>query len=78
MDGYELMMKIQQRLQEDPNFASKFAEIGIKLNKIPGLEQEVMRISQIEDDKKRQKAMDKLPSTAKKIINEFFNLINGC
>lgn len=76
MDGYELIMKIQERMQ-DPYFAERFNSLGQKLNNIPGLEQEVMRIVQISDDKKRQKAIDKLPSPAKKVIKEFFELING-
>lgn len=76
MDGYELIMKIQERMQ-DPYFAERFNRLGQKLNSIPGLEQEVMRIAQISDDKKRQKAIDKLPSSAKKVIKEFFELING-
>lgn len=54
MDGYELIMRIQQKIQEDPNFAAKFNELGQKLNSIPGLEQEVMRIVQISDEKKEK------------------------
>lgn len=57
MDGYELIMRIQQKIQEDPNFAAKFNELGQKLNSIPGLEQEVMRIVQISDEKKRKKLL---------------------
>lgn len=76
MDGYELIMRIQQRMENDPDFMDKFNRIGQKLSNIPGLEQEVMRITQIEDERKRQKAIDKLPSAAKKIIKEFFELIN--
>ncbi|MFR5264681.1 hypothetical protein [Clostridium sp.] len=76
MDGYELIMRIQQKMQEDPNFAAKFNELGQKLNSIPGLEQEVMKIAQISDEKKRKKAIDKLPSSARRAINEFMRLIN--
>ncbi len=63
-------------MQEDPNFVAKFNELGQKLNSIPGLEQEVMKIAQISDEKKRKKAIDKLPSSARRAINEFMRLIN--
>ena len=76
MDGYELIMRIQQKIQEDPNFAARFNELGQKLNSKPGLEQEVMRIIQISDEKKRKKAIDKLTSSAKRAVSDFMKLIN--
>ena len=76
MNAYELLMKIQQRMK-DPNFAQRFNKIVNDLNTIPGLQQEVMRISQIEDERSRQKAIDKLPDKAKQSVKEFLTLLNG-
>ena len=76
MNGYELIMKIQQRMQ-DPVFAKRFNEIVEDLNKIPGLQQEVMRIAQIQDEKKRKKAIDRLPEKSKKSVNEILKLLNS-
>lgn len=76
MNGYELVMKIQQKMQ-DPSFAAKFNSMVTELNNIPGLQQEVMRIAQIQDEKKRQKAIDKLPDRSKKSVKEILNLINN-
>lgn len=75
MNGYELIMRIQQKMQ-DPVFAAKFNQLVKKLNSIPGLQQEVMRIVKIEDTKKRQKAMDKLPSGVKSSVEEMMKLLS--
>ena len=77
MNPYELIMMIQQRLNQDPNFAANFNRLTNQLNNIPGLQQEVMRILQINDQRKRQKAIDKLPSNVKHIVKELFNLLNS-
>lgn len=76
MNGYELLMKIQERMK-DPNFAQKFNRIVGDLNNIPGLQQEVMRISQIDDERSRQKAIDRLPDKAKQSVKDFLSLLNG-
>lgn len=76
MDGYQLIMRMQQKLQ-DPVFMQEFTKITNELNGIPGLQQEVLRIAQIEDDKKRQKAIDKLPSKVKDAVKRMVNLINS-
>lgn len=76
MDGYELIMTIQRKMQ-NPEFAKKFNNLTAEFNSVPGLQQEVMRIVQIKDEHSRQKAMDKLPSKAKKLVKEMFTLING-
>ena len=74
MNGsYELIMKIQQRMQ-DPAFAARFNSLVQELNSIPGLQQEVMRIAKIEDSKKRQKAIDKLPSKVKYTVQDMMTL----
>lgn len=75
MNGYELIMKIQERMK-DPNFAQRFNKIVSDLNNIPGLQQEVMRISQIDDERARQKAVDKLPDRVKQSVKEFLTLLN--
>lgn len=76
MNPYELIMSIQNRLQSDPVFAQQFNTIVGELNSIPGLQQEVMKIIQITDEKKRKKAMDKLPSRAKNLVQQLFALLN--
>lgn len=76
MNGYELIMTIQNRMK-DPVFAQQFNALVNELNNIPGLQQEVMRIAQITDEKKRKKAMDKLPVRAKNIVQQIFTLLNS-
>ena len=39
MNPYELIVKVQQRMQQDPAFAQKFAQLTQDLNNIPGLQQ---------------------------------------
>lgn len=75
MNGYNLIMKIQAKMQ-DPNFAMRFNKIVAEFNNIPGVQQEVMRIAQIEDDKKRDKAISKLPERARKLVRELYSLLN--
>ena len=76
LNPYELIMLIKKRMQ-DPVFAQKFNALINELNSIPGLQQEVMRIVQINDDKKRQRAIERLPSKVKKTVNEMFQLLNS-
>ncbi|MEG1287406.1 MAG: hypothetical protein RSD13_05075 [Clostridium sp.] len=76
MNGYELIMTIQQKMQ-DPEFANRFNKLTAEFNKIPGMQQEVMKIVQIQDEHSRQRAMDKLPSKVKKLVKEMMSLING-
>lgn len=75
MNGYELIMKIKSNMK-DPVFAEKFNRLVADLNTIPGLQQEVMKIAQINDDKKRNKAIDRLPSKARNIVQEVFKMVN--
>lgn len=77
MNPYELIMMIQQRMNQDPNFAARFNRLTNELNNIPGLQQEVLKILQINDPKKRQKAIDRLPSKVKKTVKEMFDLLNS-
>lgn len=76
MNPYELIVKVQQRMQQDPAFAQKFAQLTQDLNNIPGLQQEVMRIMQL-DEKKIKKALDKLPDNVKRTVKEMFDLLNN-
>lgn len=76
MTPYELIMLIQRRMK-DPVFAQRFNALVNELNTVPGLQQEVIRIAQINDDKKRQKAIDRLPSKVKKTVSEMFHLLNS-
>jgi uncharacterized protein YlxP (DUF503 family) len=77
MNGYEIIMKIQSKMKNDPVFAQRFNALVAELNNIPGLQQEVMSIVKISDDKKRKKAIDKLPSKARGIVQEIFTLLNN-
>ncbi|MFR5946303.1 MAG: hypothetical protein ACLUF8_02745 [Clostridium sp.] len=76
LNPYELIMLIKKRMQ-DPVFAQKFNGLVNELNSIPGLQQEVIKIAQINDDKKRQRAIDRLPSKVKRTVNEMFKLLNS-
>lgn len=76
MNPYELITRIQKKMQ-DPTFAQRFNQLAQDLNSIPGLQQEVMRIAQIDNEKKRQKALDRLPDRVKKSVKEMLQLINN-
>ena len=55
MNPYELIMRVNRKMNEDPVFAEKFNRLLGELNRTPGLQQEIMRIAQIQDERKRQK-----------------------
>lgn len=76
MNGYELIMTIQRKMQ-DPDFANRFNNLTAEFNKMPGMQQEVMKIVQIPDEHSRKKAMDKLPSKVKKLVKEMMSLIDS-
>lgn len=77
MNPYELIMAVQQRIQRDPVFAQKFNYLIGQLNSIPGLQNEVMKIVNINDEKKRQRAIDKLPRKARDLVTELMNLLSN-
>lgn len=77
MNGYELIMKLQRRIQQDPNFANRFNKAVSDLSSIPGLQQEVLRIMQINNEVQRQKALDNLPKKAKHTVQELLQLLNN-
>ncbi|MBM6837552.1 hypothetical protein H9X78_04815 [Clostridium saudiense] len=74
MDAYQLIGILQQKMQ-DPRFANRFNQLADELNSIPGLQQRVMQIVQIDNEKKRQKELDKLPSRAKSIVKELLEML---
>ena len=76
MNGYELIMKIQRKVQQDPEFAKKFNKVVQDLSSVPGLQQEIMKIAQIQDEKKRDKAIERLPANVKNTVREMLDLIN--
>ena len=53
MNPYQLIVKVQQKIQNDPNFANKFNEAVGKLNKVPGLQNKVLQIAQISKEAER-------------------------
>ena len=74
MDAYQLIGLLQQKMK-DPRFASRFNQLAEELNSIPGLQQRVMQIVQIDNEKKRQKELDKLPARAKAIVKELLEML---
>ena len=76
MNPYELIMKIDRKMKEDPAFANKFNRLVNELNRTPGLQQEIMRIAQIKDESKRQRALNNLPDNVKQSVTEMFKLLN--
>ncbi|AGX42545.1 hypothetical protein [Clostridium saccharobutylicum] len=77
MNGYQLIMKIQQKMQQDQNFANKFNQAVANLNRIPGLQQQVLKIAQINNEAERQHALDRLPQEAKHSVEELLKLLNS-
>ena len=75
MNPYQLIMTLQQKMQQDPNFANRFNKAIAELSNIPGLQQQVMRIAQISDETQRQQVIDKLPKDAKKAVKGILELL---
>lgn len=76
MNGYELIRKLQTKMQ-DPNFARKFNILAQELNSIPGLQQEIMRIAKISNERERQRAIKNLPENVKNSVAELIQLLNN-
>ena len=64
-------------MKQDPNFAQKFNKLVAEFNRTPGLQQQVMRISQIQDERKRKIALQNLPENIKQSVAEMFRLLNS-
>jgi hypothetical protein len=75
MNPYELIMKIDRKMREDPVFANKFNRLVAELNRAPGLQQEIMRIAQMKDEATRQRALNNLPDNIKQSVKEMFRLL---
>ena len=75
MNSYNLVMKLQAKMQ-DPNFAARFNKLVGEFNSIPGMQEEVMKIAQIQDEKRREKALAKLPTRVKNLVRELYSLLN--
>lgn len=76
MNPFQLIMKVQQRMQQDPDFARKFNKAMYELNSIPGLQQQVIKLAQINDDTQREQAIDRLPKDAKRSVKEILKLLS--
>lgn len=76
MNPYQLIIAVQQKMQRDPGFASKFNKAISELNKIPGLQQKVIQIAQLGEESQRQQAMDKLPKDAKHAVKNILALLD--
>jgi len=72
MNPYELITKIKGKMK-DPNFAARFNNAA---NVVPGLQQEIIRIAQINDPKAQDAAIEKLPREAKQAVQEILSLLN--
>ena len=77
MNGYALIMKLQQKIAQDQKFADKFNKAVKDLNSIPGLKTEVLRIIQINNENARQQALNNLPKKAKATVEEILRLLNS-
>lgn len=77
MNPYELIMKIDRKMKQDHNFAQKFNKLVAEFNRTPGLQQQVMRIAQIQDERKRKIALQNLPENIKQSVAEMFRLLNS-
>ena len=75
MNPYELIMKIDQKMKTDSKFATKFNKLVGELNRKPGLQQEILRIAQIQNEAQRQKALSSLPEDVKHSVQEMFDLL---
>ena len=75
MNPYQLIVKVQQKIQNDPNFANKFNNAVTNLNKIPGLQNKVLQIAQINNDVQRQRELDKFPKEVKQSVEEILRLL---
>lgn len=77
MNAYQLIMKLQLKMQQDPIFANKFNSAVSKLNSIPGLQQQVLKIAQMNNESERQKALDKLPIEVKNTVTEILQILES-
>lgn len=77
MNGYALIMKLQQKMVQDKKFADRFNKAVKELNNIPGLQAQVLKIVQMNDESSRQNAINSLPKKAKNTVEEILKLLNN-
>lgn len=77
MNPYQLILKVQHKIQTDPNFANKFNAAVTNLNRIPGLQNKVLQIAQINNETQRQRELDKLPKEVKQSVEEILRLLDN-
>lgn len=75
MNIYDLIRKLQVKMK-DPVFAAKFNEASNIINNVPGLQNEVFRIAQIQDEKAQSAAIAKLPNEVKNAVRDLISLLN--
>lgn len=76
MNAFELIKKIQTKMN-DPVFAAKFNNASGIISNTPGLQQEIMRIAQMSNEKDQAAAIARLPRHARDAVQELINLLNG-
>lgn len=76
MNPYQLILKVQNKLQSDPNFANKFNAAVTNLNRIPGLQNKVLQIAQINNDVQRERELNKLPKEVRQSVEEILKLLD--
>ncbi len=76
MNAFELIKKIQMKMN-DPVFAARFNNASGIISNTPGLQQEIMRIAQMSNDKDQATAIAKLPRQARDAVQELINLLNS-
>lgn len=76
MNGYQLIMRIQQKMQQDPSFANRVNRAVAELKSMPGLQQQVLQIAQMSNEKQRQQAIDRLPIQARQAVQDILEMLN--
>lgn len=76
MNAFDLIRKIQMKMN-DPVFAAKFNNASSIINNIPGLQAEIMRIAQMNNEKEQAAAINKLPRQVRDTVQELINMLNS-
>ena len=76
MNAFDLIRKIQMKMN-DPVFAAKFNNASSVINNIPGLQAEIMRIAQMNNEKEQAAAINKLPRQVRETVQELINMLNS-
>ena len=76
MNAFDLIRKIQMKMN-DPVFAAKFNNASSIINNIPGLQAEIMRIAQMNNEKEQAAAINKLPRQVRETVQELINMLNS-